>query len=507
MFLTSATGLALLAFRGSSLMSRLLLIHLGFVMALFLKFPYGKFVHGIYRSSVALATNLPLCSHRSMRVLPLVGALIAFFPAHLLADSCSVPPPCGSLFADSVIFIGTTLSSTRVAEPSAPGEPPEYDIRFQVDEVFAGLPAGVHEVTVAGTSDWPAKGEQILVDAHGDQDSIGFGRCGRSGELTYPAIAEFVQFLRLRKAGKTPTSLTVNTAAEYRPVENVEVTITGSGATRRTVTDRNGNAAFKGLRPGDYAIAWSKQGYQPDPESSSPEDQQVSIPFGACPTKYARLIAHGTVSGVVNDSSGSAVPGLNLTLIEPKRPDGLTPVSFLATTDAHGRFRFDSVSPGRYLFATNVGLADSPFPPTYYPGVRSADLAASIELELGEQKENVVFTLPDYGAPRKLRLCVVDEDGKPVPGASLRDQIEWKDAVRGLLTSPQHHLRTGPDGCAAAQGYSKVEYRIEAFWANGVNFRSPEFRSKYSDPVEIPPGPEPFEKPILIKPYRQPAPR
>jgi len=50
LFLTSATGLALLAFRGSFFMSRLLLIHLGFVMALFLKFPYGKFVHGIYRA-------------------------------------------------------------------------------------------------------------------------------------------------------------------------------------------------------------------------------------------------------------------------------------------------------------------------------------------------------------------------------------------------------------------------------------------------------------------------
>ena len=46
---TSATGLALLAFRDTSAMPALLAIHLGAVLALFLTLPYGKFVHGMYR--------------------------------------------------------------------------------------------------------------------------------------------------------------------------------------------------------------------------------------------------------------------------------------------------------------------------------------------------------------------------------------------------------------------------------------------------------------------------
>ena len=45
----SATGLALLALRASPAMGLMLSIHLGVVFALFLSFPYGKFVHGIYR--------------------------------------------------------------------------------------------------------------------------------------------------------------------------------------------------------------------------------------------------------------------------------------------------------------------------------------------------------------------------------------------------------------------------------------------------------------------------
>jgi citrate/tricarballylate utilization protein len=49
LFLTSATGLALLAFRSTSAMGVLLLVHLAVVMALFLTIPYGRFVHGLYR--------------------------------------------------------------------------------------------------------------------------------------------------------------------------------------------------------------------------------------------------------------------------------------------------------------------------------------------------------------------------------------------------------------------------------------------------------------------------
>jgi citrate/tricarballylate utilization protein len=49
LFMTSLTGMALLALRDSAAMGPLLALHLGVVFALFLTMPYGKFVHGIYR--------------------------------------------------------------------------------------------------------------------------------------------------------------------------------------------------------------------------------------------------------------------------------------------------------------------------------------------------------------------------------------------------------------------------------------------------------------------------
>ena len=54
LFLTSLTGLLLLALRDTQAMGLLLAIHLGVVMALFLTLPYGKFAHGIYRSAALL---------------------------------------------------------------------------------------------------------------------------------------------------------------------------------------------------------------------------------------------------------------------------------------------------------------------------------------------------------------------------------------------------------------------------------------------------------------------
>jgi citrate/tricarballylate utilization protein len=52
--LIAVSGLLLLAFRGTGAMGTLLAIHLGIVLSFFLTMPYGKFVHGVYRSAALL---------------------------------------------------------------------------------------------------------------------------------------------------------------------------------------------------------------------------------------------------------------------------------------------------------------------------------------------------------------------------------------------------------------------------------------------------------------------
>jgi len=54
LLMTSVTGLMLLVLRGSTSMPALLVVHLGFVLGFFVTMPYGKFVHGIYRTAALL---------------------------------------------------------------------------------------------------------------------------------------------------------------------------------------------------------------------------------------------------------------------------------------------------------------------------------------------------------------------------------------------------------------------------------------------------------------------
>jgi citrate/tricarballylate utilization protein len=58
LFLTSLTGLVLLVLRATSAMGPLLVVHLAIVLLLFLSLPYGKFVHGIYRSAALVKSAM-----------------------------------------------------------------------------------------------------------------------------------------------------------------------------------------------------------------------------------------------------------------------------------------------------------------------------------------------------------------------------------------------------------------------------------------------------------------
>jgi citrate/tricarballylate utilization protein len=66
---TSVTGLALLALRETRAMGVVLAVHLGFVLALFVTLPYGKFVHALYRFAALVRFHI-----ERRRPLPQIGS-------------------------------------------------------------------------------------------------------------------------------------------------------------------------------------------------------------------------------------------------------------------------------------------------------------------------------------------------------------------------------------------------------------------------------------------------
>jgi citrate/tricarballylate utilization protein len=66
LLVTSVTGLVLLALREQAFMGLLLIVHLACVLTLFVTLPYGKFVHGIFRSAALLMFRVEM-AHRESR--------------------------------------------------------------------------------------------------------------------------------------------------------------------------------------------------------------------------------------------------------------------------------------------------------------------------------------------------------------------------------------------------------------------------------------------------------
>jgi hypothetical protein len=210
----------------------------------------------------------------------------------LFATTCGYLPPCGRVRVNSVLFVGVVVDTGGVSDPEHPAV---KEVRFQVEEVFAGLSPTPEEVTIATQDQWE-KGRSYLIDAARDED----GRlrptiCGSSGEVADDRTAEFLDYLRRRVRGETKTTLAVRVTDQYKPVSDVDVTITGpeGGLIRRTSVD--GTATFDPVKPAKDHVTAARKNYHRDPDSHFDED--VDVLPGVCATAMVALEAAGAVGG------------------------------------------------------------------------------------------------------------------------------------------------------------------------------------------------------------------
>jgi hypothetical protein len=183
-------------------------------------------------------------------------------------------------------------------------------------------------------------------------------------------------------------------------------------------------------------------------------------------------------------------------------PCELTQASYTAETDQEGRFRFDLVFPGRYLLGTNIlyeYVPTSAVPRSYYPGGGTRREAFEILVEEGAKVDGLAFTLPDFGAKRRIDICVVNKAGQPVAGAKIADDILAANNDVASFGSLGDNLETDATGCLMAEGFERASYRVRA--ATGRNLKDLES----SDDAEIPPGKGPVSIVLVLQP--RPSPR
>jgi hypothetical protein len=421
-------------------------------------------------------------------------AALSFLRLDLWATSCIVPPPCGRIHESSVLFVGTALDA---GIPDVPGERDTRAIRFQVDEIFAGIATDTKEVVVATEGTWLIKGHTYLIDAARGNDNRYYPvMCGTSGESSGRDVADVLEYLRLRATGRAKTSLSVSVRGNNREVAGASVVVSGSDGDLKGVAGADGIARFEGIKPGKYHVSAASAHYRVDADSGFSRD--VNVIVGSCPFSSVMMESEASVSGLIRDLKGAPVPSLDLELITA--PDAatsefmlLSKPFFTTTTGPDGKFLFDSVSPGRYLLGSNIiGLHSSGVPPTYYPGQPERNGAVPIDVELGEAVQDIAFTLPDFGGSREIQVCVVDEDGKAVAGAGIRAPFGREfDAVPRL----GEKLITDETGCVKARGYTKVQYAVGAYYRPpGADFR----QSRSSEALMIPPGEEGVVKVLVL---------
>ncbi len=69
-----------------------------------------------------------------------------------------------------------------------------------------------------------------------------------------------------------------------------------------------------------------------------------------CARPVGAQVVTGTITGVVSDDSGAALPDVTITVTSPALPGG--PVT--SVTNAQGAFRFSALPPGGYEMAVSV---------------------------------------------------------------------------------------------------------------------------------------------------------
>ena len=109
------------------------------------------------------------------------------------------------------------------------------------------------------------------------------------------------------------------------------------------------------------------------------------LTFGATPA-YAQTASSGSLSGLVSDPQGGAVPGAEVTLIDTATKSAQTVV-----TNDTGRYNFPVISPGVYdITVTKAGFKVGKF--TQQKVSIGVVLTLNVTLEVGSLSETVVVT-------------------------------------------------------------------------------------------------------------------
>ena len=350
---------------------------------------------------------------RRFGVLAALTLVLSFRAGEARACSCGGPgAPCEAAWRVDAVIAGIVRSVEAIDHPELGAPYQSTLVRFEVDRAFVNGSPGIVELTTGrGGGDCGYQfvaGKRYLVYASKQASGrLSTGICSRTRPLE--AAAEDLAYLATvaqqppgaRVSGRVTHSRRDPFEEEwidYGPLENVVLNLRGTSFSRDVSTDKDGRYEFSGVAAGTFTLTL----VPPTGFDNGYPEQEIEIRDGrACSSHDFQLRQIARASGTVVDSRGRPLAGILVDAVAAELaghqpPPYQEPVK----TDDRGRFEFDDLPPGVYVFGIDLTKPEWP-PPGYkpagpavfLPGTAVARDAAIVELKPNDRVDVGILRL------------------------------------------------------------------------------------------------------------------
>jgi hypothetical protein len=351
----------------------------------------------------------------------------------LACECIALRRPCEQMGSEA-IFVGRVLE-TKPARHLLDKDSwtSGYSMRFSVEESIKGVPE--KEITIetgsgGGDCGTPLpQGNKFLIFAYKNKDGkLWTGMCSGNRQLfgepeEQNSLGQFRTLAKLNTVtifGRIWSTTPVwrdNDVTETGNIPRSSVLVRAKGASleKTTQTDEYGSYEFQGLPNQKYTVVPDRLPGL-DYSHEYEDNYDASLSNGECKDIDFKLQPSTRVRGHIILPADLKQRTIEVEAI----PSSLKKINQFSGqrdfTGDKGEFDLWPLPPGDYYVGVNINSspkADTPFPPTYYPGVTSRLSAKIIHVGLGEEKE-IELPISEIAQQRTVHFVAVGLDGKPL---------------------------------------------------------------------------------------------